>query len=114
MGRAHESPQGSDADRRDEPRRVGVASPEQRLEGVVERAGGHPLRLGLVEHAEPGVEAQGDGMRGEQAPAEAVDRRDQRPLAVAAHLRERRGPLLLAPIRCARGARSELGPDPMA
>ena len=50
-----------------------VAAGEEAGEGGVERLTGGALGLGLVEHAEAGIDPGGDRMGGEDAVAEAVD-----------------------------------------
>ena len=53
---------------------VGVVGGKQAVERLVDRAVAQPCRLGRVEDAEARVEARRQRVRGEQAPAEGVDR----------------------------------------
>ena len=106
VGGPHQLAERSDANRRDEPGDLAVPGREQGVEGLIERLRGHAIGLRLVEHPEPRIEANRDRVGGEEPPAEAVDRRDPRSLAVAAQLREQLRPLTLG----VRGAGRELGP----
>ncbi len=62
-------------------RRDPVVDRGELRERLLEGDGGEPRGLVGVEDAEPGVEPGRDRMGGEQAPAEAVDRRDRSALA---------------------------------
>ena len=84
------------------------------LERRVESALAEPRGLGLVEDAEPRVHSGGDRMRRAQAPAEAVDGHDPRPLALARRARDLPRPLGVAALGGVACAPREQAPDPLA
>ncbi len=70
---------------------VGLVGGAERLQGRVEGLALQHPRLRLVEHAEPGIDARCERVRGQEPAAEAVDRRDPGAVEVAREI----GPLEL-------------------
>ena len=83
-----------------EPGRLGLV--EELVEGVLESALGKQVGLDRVQDPEPGVDARGDRVGGEQAPAEAVDGR-QPGAGGARQLPEPPRPCLVAELLGTRG-----------